>query len=391
MPSVLPDPGKAFPLTGMLQFHRTRLTAGRGFAFSLRPMSPKDNAFRKAKDLATPVDSLNRSPLKGAAASPAPPRSPGGKKPPPLPGASLGSSLLKPGELDSYSNLLLFADAVVQGFFSGRHRSVDYGSSAEFAEYKAWQPGDPVGHVDWRVYARSRRLVVRRHREEKQMSAALMVDVSASMGYKGGGRESKMGRAARIAAALASLMQRQGDKFSLTLFSTRPGTHRPPGGTRRHLMESLSLLERAAAWPEGRTDVAGSLELAGALLRKRGSLVVISDFLTDTDALFRALGQYRHRHFDILLLEVTDPDERLLPDLAAARFVDMETGESMEATPDEIRAAYRREMEIRTERMKSGCASRNIAWHQLRTEDPWRDALDAWLGLRGRAQTRKAR
>lgn len=346
-------------------------------------MSFQGNAFRKAKDLSTPVEKLDKVLARE--------QPQGRKKPPPLPGKPPGSELLEPGELEGYANLLLFADAVVQGFFSGRHRSVDFGSSAEFAEHKPYQPGDPVGQVDWRIYARSHRLMVRKHREEKQMSAALMVDISASMGYRGGGRESKMHRAARTAAALATLMQRQGDRFSLTLFTTRPGVHRPPGGTRRHLMESLTLLETALKWPEGRTDAAKSLELSAPLLRGRGSLVVISDFLTDPDALFRALGQYQHRHFDILLLEVTDPDERLLPEVGAARFVDMENGGTIEATPDEIRAAYRREVEQRTDRMRRECAGRGIAWHPLRTEEPWRDALEAWLGLRDKTQMRNAR
>ncbi len=310
--------------------------------------------------------------------------------PPPLPARKAIHKLLQPEELEGYSNLLLFAEAVVQGFFSGKHRSLDFGSNAEFAEYKAYQRGDPVAHVDWKVYARTRRLMVRKHREEKEMTAWLVVDVSGSMGYKGGAREAKGWRAARIAAALACLMQRQRDKFSLTLFNTELGSHLAPGSTRRHFMECLSALEDRMTKPSGQTSVGKALDLCSPMFRRRGSLIVLSDFFTDLDALFESLSQFQHRGFDILLLQVTDPDERFLPNVAMAQFVDMESGSMVEATPDEIRIAYQREMEAMMDRMQAECRRRGVAWHLLRTEAPWREALNAWLGLRGKVRSRTA-
>lgn len=319
-----------------------------------------------------------------------PPR-PSHVAPPPLPNRKRIHKLLQPEELDGYSNLLLFAEAVVQGFFSGKHRSLDFGSNAEFAEYKAYQPGDPVAQVDWKVYARNRRLMVRKHREEKEMTAWLMVDVSGSMGYKGEAREAKGWRAARIAATLACLMQRQRDKFSLTLFNTDLGTHLAPGSTRRHLMECLSALEDRMTKPSGLTSAGKALDLCSPMFRRRGSLIVISDFFTDLDALFDSLSQFQHRGFDILLLQVTDPDERFLPNVAMAKFVDMESGSMVEATPDEIRSVYQREMEAMMDGMEAECRRRGVAWHLLRTEAPWTEALEAWLGLRGKVRRRTAR
>ena len=334
-------------------------------------------------------DAFKKAKAPGPAALP--PRS----GPPPLPDAAktrippvkFSNNLLKPGELDGYGNLLLFAESVVKGFFSGKHRSLDFGSNAEFAEYKAYQPGDPVAHVDWKVFARSRKLMVRKHRDEKEMTAWLLVDVSGSMSYQAQGRESKGLRAARIAAALATLMQRQGDKFSLTLFNQTIGAHRPPGSTRRHLMDCLSTLENRLKRPSGRTNAHEALDLCAPLFRHRGSLIVISDFFTEPDAFFKALSQFQHRGFEVLLLHVIDPDERLLPDVPMAQFTDLETGIRVEATPDEIRTAYRREMDAMMERMQTECTRRGIAWHLLRTEDPWKDALEAWLGLRGKTRS----
>lgn len=309
--------------------------------------------------------------------------------PPPLPRP--GHTFLDPSELDPYGNLLLFAEAVVKGFFSGKHRSLDFGSNAEFAEYKTYQPGDPVAQVDWKVFARSKKLVVRKHRESKEMTAWLLVDRSGSMAYKGPAREAKGLRAARIAAALATLMQRQGDKFSVTLFNDGLSGYVHAGSTRRHLMDCLTVMEKGLLKPAGKTDLGGMLDLCGPLFNRRGSLIVISDFFTDLDAFFQSIAQYQHRNFDILLLHVTDPDERLLPNVPMAKFVDMESGIAVEATPDEIRTAYRKEMEAMMERMQTECTRRGIAWHLLRTEDPWRDALEAWLGLRGYSLNRNVK
>ena len=122
------------------------------------------------------------------------------------------SALLRIEELHRYRNLLVFAQAVVEGYYSGRHKSADFGSNAEFAEHKGYVFGDSVADVDWRVYARTRELFIRKYNEETDMAVHLVVDVSGSMNYQGAGNEKKVTRAARIAAALAYLMIRQGDK-----------------------------------------------------------------------------------------------------------------------------------------------------------------------------------
>ncbi|HEX2746624.1 MAG TPA: DUF58 domain-containing protein, partial [Verrucomicrobiales bacterium] len=224
-------------------------------------------------------------------------------KVPPVP-SSRGSKVLKAADLEPLKNLLLFAQSVVEGWFAGKHRSLDFGSNAEFVEHKAYVPGDPVAHLDWKVFARSRRLVVRKHREEKQMSANLVVDVSGSMAYKAPGREGKHLRAAKIAAALAYLMQKQGDQFSLSLFNDTLVKHIPAGGTRRHLFDCLAALEDRLDLNRGLTGAHSVLDLCVPLFKRRGSIIFISDFFTDLDRFFDAIAQFQHRRFDILLLHV---------------------------------------------------------------------------------------
>src|SRR5881394_692536 len=128
-------------------------------------------------------------------------------------------SLLTPAELERFGNLLVFARSTVEGYFVGKHRSPYRGSSVEFADYKEYVPGDEVSRIDWRAFGRSRRLFVRQYEAETDMVIYLLVDVSASMNYPASRRLSKYRLAAKIAAALAYLMVRQGDKAALVLFA----------------------------------------------------------------------------------------------------------------------------------------------------------------------------
>jgi uncharacterized protein (DUF58 family) len=282
-------------------------------------------------------------------------------------------------ELERFENLLLFAKATVEGFFSGKHRAPYRGSAAEFADYKQYVAGDDLSRLDWRVYGRTRRLYVRQFEEETDMVVYLLADLSASMRYAGGQRQSKFRLAAKIAAALAYLMMNQGDKTALVLFDERVKKFVPPGGTRGHLHRLINGLE--AARPAQGTGIAGAVNECNALFRKRGRIVILSDFFDDTPALLEALSRFIHRKFDILLLQIIDPDELALPPVSAARFLDMESGELVQADSEEIRAAY-------TERMRALIASlskeadlRRIEHSLVDTRRPYLDAIEAYLGF----------
>lgn len=316
-------------------------------------------------------------------------------KPPPFPTKILkqnaaealererADGLLDEEELQRFKNLIVFAKTMVESRYSGRHKSPDLGGGGEFAEYKGYFPGLPVPAIDWRVYGRSRKLVIRRYRQETDMDVHLLVDASGSMAYCGKGREVKGLRAARIAAGLAFLMLRQGDKVSVTLYAERVLDHVPAGGTRRHLNLALRALVKPAHAAAGRTNLPAALGECHRLLRRRGRLVVISDFLgSDPAAVLDALGPFTHRGFEILLLQLSDPDERTLPDTALARFVDMETGENVEVEPAEIRAAYEQRMLERQEAFARECSRHRIDFSPLDMASPYREAIEAYLGFR---------
>ena len=307
------------------------------------------------------------------------------RTPPPLPGADGGKSLLlNPAEIERFGNLLLFAQAKVEGYFSGKHRSIYYGSNVEFADYQEYTPGEDIAHVDWRVYGRTQKLFLRRFEEETDMVVYLLVDGSASMQYQGTGLETKYLQAGRIAAALAYLMIHQGDKTALGLFSQTLDKYLPPGGTRRHLFNLVKELE--AAHPQARTGIDEALRQCASVFRKRGRLVILSDFLCDHAGLFDALGPFLHRKFEVLLLQVLDPDEMELPPVDIAQFVDMETGQVVEVEPDEIRRPYRENMVSLTDGLARQSEGRRVQYSLVQTSNPYVSAIEAYLGFRSRGR-----
>jgi uncharacterized protein (DUF58 family) len=320
---------------------------------------------------------------------PLPPTAPPAARIPPLitrifkpePPAARHHALLTPGELERFKNLLVFAKSTVEGYFAGKHKSPYRGSSVEFTDYKEYVPGDDVNRIDWRAYGRSRRLFVRQYEAETNMVIYLLVDMSASMRYAGTGRQPKYLLAAKIAAALAYLMIHQGDKAALGLFAEQLLHFLPPGGTRNHMHNLVTVLESVE--PASTTGLPRALQEANALCRKRGRLVILSDFWTDSEAFLEALGQFLHRKFEILLLHVLDPDELDLPPANAARFEDMETRELVQVELEEIRAAYSRSVGQRLEGLAREANHRQVNHAVVNTSRPYLDAIEAYLGFRG--------
>ena len=293
--------------------------------------------------------------------------------------------LLDLQELERFENLLVFAKATVEGYYSGKHKSPYRGSAAEFADYKEYVPGDDLAHLDWRVYGRTRRLYLRQFEEETDMTVYLMVDTSGSMRYAGEKRASKFIVAAKIAAALAYLMMAQSDKAALVLFAQKVTQFLAPGGTRRHLHRLVTELEGVR--PARTTGIAGAVRECNVLFKKRGRIVILSDFLDDTAEILDALAQFVHRKFEILLLQITDPDEMNLPAFNVAKFVDLETSETVQVDPEEIRAQYQAKMERLVADLAREADLRQIQHRLIDTQRPYLDAIEAYLGFRGKNES----
>jgi uncharacterized protein (DUF58 family) len=321
------------------------------------------------------------------------------QQPPPLPrldapvrGLRSGAhswKYLSPEELRSLKNLFFAARVIVEGAYAGRHKSPYKGSAAEFVDYREYYPGDEIRSIDWKAFARSDRYYVKLFERETDMNCHLLVDRSASMGY--GGKEfnaffptkelSKLEYASYLAAALAYLMVKQGDRVSLTLFDERVSAHVPSGSTFPHLYSILNLLEDARVGRK--TSVARVLRDTFALHRRRGLLVIISDLLDEPEAIFQALDMYRHRKFEIILFHVLHRYEIDLPPLDSVNFIDAETGETISTRPGDIARSYKRELDAFVNTMAASAQARNIDYNFINTTTPYHDVLQKYLLRRG--------
>ncbi len=225
---------------------------------------------------------------------------------------------------------------LVNSLFTGEYRSVFKGQGMEFSEVREYQPGDEVRSIDWNVTARMRKPYVKRYIEERELTVMLAVDLSGSERF-GTRSRFKSELASELAAVLAMSAIRNNDRVGAVLFTDRIEHVVPPRKGRRHalrLMRDLLVFE-----PEGRgTDLAGALEYAGKMLTHKAIIFVVSDFQApDLEQPLKLLAQ---RH-DVVAVTVDDPSEEELPDIGQARFVDPETGITIDVDTSDAKVRSR--------------------------------------------------
>jgi uncharacterized protein (DUF58 family) len=201
--------------------------------------------------------------------------------------------LLDPAELDALGGLELVARAVVTGFIAGLHSSPSRGFSVEFAEHRAYRPGDDLRFVDWKMYGRSDRFFLKQYEEETNLSAHVCLDVSSSMDWRSreAGLLTKLDYAKRLAASLTLLLIRQGDLAGVTCFAERVLGRTPARGTLAHWTELVRQL--AYQSPGGETAAEGALEEVAARGHRRGLVILVSDLLVKEAATRRTLKKLR--------------------------------------------------------------------------------------------------
>ena len=287
---------------------------------------------------------------------------------------------LDPAVLASISSLDLVAKTVVDGFVSGLHRSPDFGFSQEFAEYRAYSPGDDLRHVDWNVFARTERAYLKRYRGETNSLLTVLLDASSSMSYSSHA-VNKMDYARFVAASLFYLaIQNQRDAAGLIVFDDEIRSYIRPAMRQGQLHHLLSGLEQAE--PRARTDFAKPLHHFQSFLRRRGMVVFISDFYESPERIVRTIEPLRFHGNEVILFHVLDPQE-LRPNFQEpSLLVDMETDERIEVTPDYARKEYAQRIEAHVKDLRDRTRGAGMDYHLLRTDQPLDDALREYLTLR---------
>ncbi len=278
----------------------------------------------------------------------------------------MGYKYLRPEDVRRLDSYEFAARLLAEGWLSGRHRSKLRGPSTEFHEYRPYAPGDDPALVDWRVFARSDRHYLKTFEQETNLECHLLVDSSSSMGFAGGASCVKLEFASYFAAALAWLVVRGSDRVSLQIFDDRVREFLPPGSTRQHLHQLLSVLEHNHS--RGPTSLAAALERASLQLHRRGTLIVLSDFYEEPSALFNALNAFIHRGFRIHLFHVLSPEEMDFGGDSLARYEDVESGESLTVHPQTIAASYQQTLHTHISRLRTLAALRQVDYSVARTD-----------------------
>jgi uncharacterized protein (DUF58 family) len=273
------------------------------------------------------------------------------------------------------------ARLVVEGFVAGLHKSPYKGFSVEFSEHRQYMPGDPLRHVDWKVYAKSDKFYVKEYEEETNLRAYIALDASGSMGYASGGI-TKFTYGKHLAAALAYLMLRQQDSVGLTLFDTSIRKHIPPHASPRQLHTLLR--ELADATPAMETNIHESLKAMTERIRRRGLIIVISDLFDDHKATLTALKYFRHRKHEVIIFHVLDNKEMEFDFDREAVFEDMETKQEVMVEPWRIRNEYTSRLREWSESIKRECREHLIDYTLVGTRTPFDKALTSYLEKRAR-------
>lgn len=305
------------------------------------------------------------------------------------------SDRLTPEALARIGSMELRARLVVEGFITGMHRSPYHGFSVEFAQHRPYNMGDELRHVDWKVWARKDRWVVKQYEEETNLRHAIVLDTSPSMRYAGASGVSKMEYGATLAAALHTLMVKQRDATGLVGFDSTVHTLLPPRSTRAHLRNLLATLDRLVGAPPeaaqegGASAVAKALDEVAQRLPRRSLVTVVSDLfetVTGADEIAKALRHLRHRGHEVLVFHVLDAstERRFDFDDVPVRMRDLETGQTVTVQPAQLREHYREAAEAYFDDFKRRCREIEADYILLDTARPYSDALAAYLQKRKR-------
>jgi uncharacterized protein (DUF58 family) len=287
---------------------------------------------------------------------------------------------LDPAVLAGISGLDLVAKTVVDGFVAGLHRSPDFGFSQEFAEYRAYTPGDDLRHVDWNVFARTERAYLKRYRGETNSLLTVLLDASNSMNYKSHA-VNKMDYARYMAASLFYLaIKDQRDAAGLIVFDDEVRNFIRPSTRQGQLQRLLAGLELAE--PRARTDFTKPLHHFQEFLRRRGLVLIISDFYESPEKIIRTSEPLRFHGNEVVLFHVLDPKEMQLDLSQPAILVDLETQERLEITPDYAKNEYRQKMDAHIADLRDRAQAAGMDYYLLVTDRPLDGALREYLNIR---------
>ena len=291
-------------------------------------------------------------------------------------------TFLNPSTISKLNSLELKARMVVEGFMVGLHKSPYHGFSAEFSQHRPYMQGDDLKNVDWKVFGKTEKYYIKQYEEETNLKSHIILDTSKSMDFKSGNNLSKLSYSIILAAALSYLMIKQQDAVGLALYSEKINKILPPKASRTYLQEILKQLSSLAA--ADKTNTASSLGEIAEKIKRRGLVIIISDFFDDVDTVIKSLKTFSYKKNEVIVFQILDPLERSFSFGKDAIFRDMETLEEMTTQPFQIQKAYKEAMEEFTGKIKRECLNANFDYNLIDTSTSFDTALYTYIQKRSR-------
>lgn len=285
-------------------------------------------------------------------------------------------SFIDPSALMAIRSLELRARVVVQGFWSGIHRSPYHGFSVEFTEYRAYTPGDDLRYLDWQLYARSDRYYIKKFEDETNLRCHLLVDNSRSMTFGSTGW-TKAEYANTLAATLAWFLHQQGDAVGLLTFDQDIREYLPARNRAGHLRSLMLALEKPAGGSA--TDLSSPLKRISEIVHKRSLMVLISDLLAPIETLENNLGVLTASGHEVMVFQLFDPSEVAFSFNEPVLFQDVESGRELFIDPASARKSYLERFKAHNEAVQAACSKLGVGWRQLTSNQPLELALYDFL------------
>lgn len=295
-----------------------------------------------------------------------------------------GQDFLDPSELARMESLELIARRAVEGLFRGLHRSTFKGSSVEFAEHRPYVPGDTIGKIDWRTYARTDRFYLKEFEDETNLRATILLDASASMAYASNGL-TKLHYAKGLAASLALLLIHQRDAVGLMAIDSGVREVLPPRASHSHFHSLIAVLRQVQAG--GDTDLSRAINLAAERMKPRGLVIFISDLFDDAARVLHGLARFRHMQCEVAVFQVLDPAELEFPFQSWTLFRGLEGAgrrgrRRFHLDARQIRKIYLDNLERHLRTIQETCGLTNTGYLLTPTRRPLEAALLDFLAAR---------
>lgn len=289
---------------------------------------------------------------------------------------------LNPSIVSKLNSLELKTRSIVEGFIVGLHKSPYHGFSAEFSEHRAYMQGDSIKNIDWKVFGKSDKYYIKQYEEETNLISHIILDSSSSMGFSKDGNVTKLEYGKMLAASLAYLMLKQQDAVGLATFSQKPEQYIAPKTFKTHVNNVLQILEKTSA--KGKTNVSVCLNHLAEKIKKRGIIILISDFFDDSDKIIKSLKMFRYKKNEVIVFQILDPAEKNFSFSDEVKFVDMETAEKIRTQPFQIQQSYKKIFSEYLQKIEAACLANKIEYNLITTDLYFDKALISYYNKRSR-------